>query len=185
MDLRRGPCDIPSGRVEYRKAVLTSKWYLLSVEADWREATAGALAGGRLAAEELVHRAMPPERIGAARDRTQGGCGEGVGSCEQFRKAEGDGVGLWPRSIGAFDTLGGFGATFPPSSKGKSAKNSGEPRWPTCQRVTTSSSRSPTSLAGKLPASDQPCATRGAGRVRRWERAQTLASAGMSACDGF
>ena len=44
MDLRRGPCDIPSGRVEYRKAVLTSKWYLLSVEADWREATAGALA---------------------------------------------------------------------------------------------------------------------------------------------
>lgn len=143
MDLRRGPCDIPSGRVEYRKAVLTSKWYLLSVEADWREATAGTLAGGRLAAEELVHRAMPPERIGAARDRMQGGCGEGVGSCEQFRKAEGDGFGLWPRSIGAFDTLGGFGATFPPSSIGKSANNSGEPRWPTCQRVTTSSSRFP------------------------------------------
>ena len=158
----------------------------MSVEADWREATAGALAGLRLAAEELVHRAMPPERIGAARDRTQGGFGEGVGSCEQFRKAEGDGFGLWPRSIGAFDTLGGFGATFPPSSKGESAKNSGEPRWPTDQRVITSPSRLlPHLVAGKLPAADQPRTTRGAGRVRRWKRAQTLASAGVSACDGF
>jgi hypothetical protein len=166
VDLRRGPCDIPSGRVEYRKAVLTSKWCLLSVEADWREATAGALAG-RLAAEELVHRAMPPERIGAACDRTQGGCGEGVGSCEQFREAEGDGSGLWPRSIGAFDTLGGFGATFPPSSKGKSANNSGEPRWPTCQRVTTSSSRSPPHLVGRKTSGLEPAPHHSRRRARQ------------------
>ena len=78
--------------------------------------------GGRLAAEELVHRAMPPERIEAARDRTQGGFGDGVGSCEQFRRTGGDGVGLWPRSMGAFDTLGGIGATFLPLSEGKLAK---------------------------------------------------------------
>jgi hypothetical protein len=70
----------------------------LSVETD--QHGNGRIAFGEpLAAEEQVHRATPPKRVEAARDRPHGVFCDEDGSPARFRRVGVGAIGLWPTHV--------------------------------------------------------------------------------------